>query len=67
MIGDFLALGATAPRRHWPDVAAAIAAWLVDGNEPLAALSARLWRECGIPGPPCALADAGRDALRAPG
>jgi len=68
VIGDFLALDATAPRRQWPDVAAAIAAWLVESEEPLPALSARLWRECGIPEPPCAPADAaaGREALRAP-
>lgn len=37
---------ASAPRRlPYPDVATAIARWLVEGREPVAALSARLWRD----------------------
>lgn len=67
VIGDFLALETTPPRSDWPDVAAAIAAWLVEGGEPLEAVSERLWRECGMAGPRgCADATGGQEALRAP-
>jgi len=65
VIGDFLARATTPPRSDWPDVAAEIAAWLVDGAEPLEAVSERLWRECGIAGPR-GCAAAGLDALRTP-
>lgn len=42
----FLATDGPAPRRHWPDVAAAIAAWVVDRDESLAELATRLWLAC---------------------
>ncbi len=42
----FLATDAPAPRRHWPDVAAAIAAWVVARDESLAELATRLWLAC---------------------
>lgn len=67
LIGDFLAQEATPPRANWPDVAAAIAAWLVEGGEPLDSVSERLWRECGMSGPRGRAEEvAGRAALRAP-
>ena len=66
-MGDFPALETPPPRSEWPDVAAAIAAWLVEGGEPLEALSERLWRECAI-ARPRAGSDASDDpeALRVP-
>ena len=45
-IGDWLDSDATPPRLHFPDVAGALADWLLAGdyrNEALAALSDRLW------------------------
>ena len=51
-IAGFLAQESAAAARRWPDVAAELAAWLATGSEPLEAVCARLWRECGVAAPP---------------
>ena len=45
VISAFLDRDAAAPRVRWPDVAAALAGWVVHRDEELESLARRLWRE----------------------
>ncbi len=58
-IADWLDSDKTPPRLSFPDVAAAVVEWLLDGRrEPLGALASRLWAEPGDTGATVALGTA---------